>query len=140
MLQARRRIHPINPRAINYEKTTINAFLNFFVEYTRVINFDIFALLYSFVPAVALSAYVPQIYSLARATRPIQSIHIPSWLTWTTTWAISYGYAAFSVHSSLLATTCGINLASHVMIVTITLYKNRKYQPRQLLAQQQPNL
>ena len=88
---------------------------------------EFFTFLYPIVPLVGLTGYLPQIITLLKTSESPKSISLSTWLIWTTTWMISFGYAVFSLQDLLFATTSGMNLAGHVLIIALAVYKRQKY-------------
>lgn len=90
-------------------------------------NGEFFTLLYPVVPLIGLAGFMPQIITLLRSDKPAHSISVSTWLIWTITWLISFGYAVFALQDILFAITSGMNLVGHIMIIAITMYKRQKY-------------
>ena len=92
---------------------------------------DFFTLLYPIVPLAGIAGYVPQLVSLLKASEAPKSISLSTWFIWTTTWLVSFGYAVFALQDILFATTSGMNLGGHLLIIFITIYKEQKYKAPQ---------
>lgn len=95
-----------------------------------------FLLLYPAVPLIGLAGYGPQLVTLLKTDRPPHSISLSTWFTWALTWFISFGYAAFYVQDILFALTSAMNLAGHICVIGLTLYKRNKYSERPLVSGQ----
>jgi hypothetical protein len=88
---------------------------------------DFFMFMYPIVPLVGITGYLPQIINLFRTTEAPKSISLSTWMIWTITWIVSFGYAIFSLQDLLFATTSGMNLVGHVLIIALAIYKRHKY-------------
>lgn len=90
---------------------------------------ELFTSLYPIVPLVGLMGFLPQVMTLLKAREAPVSLSLSTWFIWTATWIISFGYAVFALHDALFAATAGMNLAGHIAIIGLTVYKRQKYAP-----------
>lgn len=91
---------------------------------------DAFLVIYPLVPLIGLFGYIPQIITLSQTKHAPRSLSLPTWITWTVTWFISFGYAYFYVNDLLLSTTSAMNLAGHLLVIGLALYKRARYTVR----------
>lgn len=84
---------------------------------------NIFVQLYPFVFLIGLAGYGPQLVKLIRDKNSADGISIPTWVIWTLSWAISFGYAVTWVHDFMLCLVAGMNLVAHSAIIGIVAYR-----------------
>jgi len=88
---------------------------------------EFFTFMYPIVPLVGITGYLPQMINLFKTNEAPKSISLLTWMIWTSTWMVSFGYAVFSVQDLLFATTSGMNLVGHLFIIALAVYKRHKY-------------
>lgn len=88
---------------------------------------QIFTYLYPVVPLIGLMGFMPQIIRLVKLEQTPDAISLSTWLIWTTTWLISFGYAVYTLQDLMFAITSGMNLVGHILIIMLTVYKRQKY-------------
>lgn len=89
-------------------------------------NFLTFA--YSFIPLVGMMGYVPQIKTLLLPETRGFSISLSTWFLWLATWIISLGYGVFCLEDFLFSLTSTMNIAGHILVISLVLYKRNKSQ------------
>jgi hypothetical protein len=91
---------------------------------------DLFRLLYIIVPFTGIAGYLPQIATLLKASQVPEHVSLPAWSVWSATCAITLGYAVFAIEDVLITATSALSLICHLLIISVTAYKRRKYAPR----------
>ena len=83
--------------------------------------------LYSFMPAVGLFAYMPQIRVVYASSGPLTDLSLHTWGVWLATSSIGLGYGVVCLKDFLFSATCGMNVACIAVIIGMVLYKRQRY-------------
>lgn len=84
----------------------------------------LFSGLYSLVALFTVIAYLPQIVSLLRADTPVAGMSVSTWILWTLSGAVSFGYGVFCLDDMRFCVVTGSGLAL-MLVVTALLIHNR---------------
>lgn len=76
---------------------------------------------YSIVPVIAVTGFIPQIIKLIKDAEARKTSALGTWIIWNIACLASVLYAVFIIEDFLFLVTAGINLACHMVVLSVIL-------------------
>ena len=76
---------------------------------------------YSIVPVIAVTGFIPQIIKLIKDAEARKTSALGTWIIWNVACLASVLYAVFIIEDFLFLLTAGINLACHMVVLSVIL-------------------
>ena len=83
---------------------------------------EFFVYLYPLVGFISVVGYVPQLRKLIFATRPTEQTSVGSWIIWTISSFIGFGYSFYHIKDYMLISVSGINFVMCSFVLLLLVY------------------